>query len=105
MEVHALRPTLARADAILPVIIIREASARPSQNWRPERFERFDDIGAKAIVEPETVIDARPQMLDEMAVDIGVDGGNGLGEEDVEAGGHELEVLLARAEWHLANCV
>src|SRR5258706_1427522 len=94
MEVHALRPTLARADAILPVIIIRETSDRPSQNWRPEEFERFDDIGAKAIVEPETVIDARPQMLNEMPVDVRIDRADRLGEQNVQRGRHGLCHLL-----------
>jgi hypothetical protein len=38
MQIHALRAALARADTVLPVIVIGEASAGPAENGRTQRL-------------------------------------------------------------------
>ena len=61
MEINTPRPIFARADPILPVIVVGKAPAGPAKNRRPQRLESFDNLGAGAFVgEPQTVVDTSP---------------------------------------------
>src|SRR5438067_11190938 len=58
------RPLLGRPNAISPVIVIRVAAARPTQQWHRQGFERVEHILAEAFgVWNRTLAGADPQAL------------------------------------------
>ena len=70
-----------RPDAVLPVVFVRKAAARPAQHRQLHLAQRCHDIiahpvcvgylGILAHIEP--LVDAAPEMLREVAVDLRVD--------------------------------
>ena len=77
---HALAVFL-RADALLPVIFVGKASARPAQHRQTNAFERLHNVRAHAVdiwdgavlAHKETVVDAAAEMLGEIAIDLRLD--------------------------------
>ena len=77
---HALAVFL-RADALLPVIFVGKASARPAQHRQTDAFERLHNVRAHAVdirdgavlAHKETVVDAAAEMFGEIAVDLRLD--------------------------------
>jgi hypothetical protein len=83
MDIDPAGSPVARADPILPMIIVGEAAAWPAEHWWFQPAQGFDDIRAEAayvgegriFTDPDAVIDAATEVLDEMTVDIRIDGG------------------------------
>ena len=77
---HPLAPLL-RADAVLPVVLVRKASAGPAQHGNLQPFQRLHHIGAHAVLvgdmgvlpHEQPLIDASAQMLGEMSVNLRID--------------------------------
>lgn len=76
------RPVLDRPDTVLPVIVVGETPARPSEYRDVEFLEKFDRVhtdavlGRDAIVvlaDPQTAIDASAEVFSEVSVDVFVD--------------------------------
>src|SRR5207302_6084770 len=70
---------LRRADPVLPVVAIGEAAARPADVRHLDLAQRRDHVvaqvpAAAAALGPDAVIDAAPQVLGELAVDVAADG-------------------------------
>ena len=69
------------ADAVTPVVFVREASARPAHHRHLERFQCGNDVVAVAmgvgnagfLADPDSFIDAGAEMLGELAIDVGID--------------------------------
>ena len=86
---HALAVFL-RADALLPVIFVGKASARPAQHRQTDAFERLHNVRAHAVdirdgavlAHKETVVDAAAEMLGEISVDLRLDDRTRLIRED-----------------------
>ena len=84
--VDHLLAVLLRTDAVLPVILVGEAAARPAQHRNLELLQRLNDVRPHAVhvrdvgVLPdiESLIDASAQVLGEMSVNLRVDVGNFL---------------------------
>ena len=70
-----------RTDAVFPVILIREASARPAQNRNPDLFQGFNNVAAHAVhiryigvlSHIDALIDAASEMFRKMTVDLLID--------------------------------
>src|SRR5205823_2709903 len=70
---------LGRADPVLPVVAIGEAAARPADVRDLDLAQRRDHVVTQApaagtALGPEAVVDAAPQVLGELAVDVAADG-------------------------------
>ena len=73
-----------RADAVLPVILIGKAAARPAQHRHANMPQRLHDVRSHAVYvrnravlsDKKAVIDAAAQMLGKMSVQIAVDFGS-----------------------------
>jgi hypothetical protein len=78
-------PFLARADAVLPVVLVGEAAARPAQLGNVELLQRGDHVvavcrgcwGWANLADPDALVDAAAEVLGELAVDVAVDDRNG----------------------------
>src|SRR5437763_14063208 len=82
---------LGRADPVLPVVAIGEAAARPADVRHLDLAQRRDHVVAQVPAAgtafgPEAVVDAAPQMLGELAVDVAADGVAPLVGVDDESG-------------------
>src|SRR6185437_12962567 len=83
---------LGSADAVAPVVGVREAAAGPAQQRRLDGLERIDEALAHAAgigdlgirPDPDAVIDYAAKLLDKVAVDLGRDGRDRLGGKDVD---------------------
>ncbi len=72
---------LARADAVLPVVLVGEAPARPAQHGCLDPPKRRDHVVADATgvrdrrlgPHPDAFVDAPAEVLGEVAVDVAVD--------------------------------
>ena len=72
---------VARPDSISPVILVCEASSWPAHHGNFERSQCGDDVLPKSslvrncrmVAHPNAVIDAMPQMLGELTVDVTID--------------------------------
>jgi hypothetical protein len=72
-----------RADSIAPVVFVGEAAARPAQDGDADRSQGRDDVAAdpahvgdgRIRPDPEPVVDAAPEVLGEVAVDVAADPG------------------------------
>ena len=81
------------ADALPPVVLVREAAARPPHVRHLERLERGDHVVADAPgvgdrgvrADPDSLVDAVAEVLRELAEDVAVDLGAGLGRVDRES--------------------
>ena len=70
-----------RADAVAPVIAVRETAPRPAKIRRADALHVVHELFADAVdvgdlritADPDAVIDDAAEVLDEMAVDMGVD--------------------------------
>ena len=80
--VHDRRTVLLRADAVLPVIRIREASSRPPEVGDVQTPEGLNDVvpdaarvrhGRVLVADIVPAVDATPEMLGEMSVDVAAD--------------------------------
>ena len=73
---------LVGADAVLPVVFVREATTRPAQQGDLDALEGGDDIVADAagvgdraiLADPHAFVNAVAEVLRELAVDVAVDG-------------------------------
>ena len=76
--VHHVAALLLRADAVPPVVLIREAAARPAQHRHMDGLHGLHDVRADAVhvgdiavlPDEDTPVDAVAQVLREIAVDI-----------------------------------
>ncbi len=72
----------ARTDAVLPVVFIRKAAARPAEHRNLDFLKRFHNIVADTLcignrrifAHPDAFIDTASQMFSEMSVDVAVNG-------------------------------
>jgi hypothetical protein len=79
---------------IMPVVAIGEAAAGPAQDGGLDLAHGVEKGLADAALvgdsgffaHPDAVVDDPAEMLDEVAVDLGGDGGDRLGGEDVDVG-------------------
>ena len=79
--------------AVAPVILIRETAAGPADDRRFDGAESVEQCLANAahvgnfrrFAHPDAVIDHRAEMFDEMAIDLGRNGGNGLVDHHVDS--------------------
>src|SRR5207249_3363836 len=67
-------------DAVAPVVVVREAAARPAQVGDLDPLQRLDDVVAqvplpRARLGPEAIVDVAPKVFTEVAVDVTADGG------------------------------
>ena len=80
------RTILLGTNAVHPMIVVGEASARPAQHGHLQRLQCFEDILAVAIdvgdgrvfAYPQSTIDTRAEMLRELSVDFTIDFGTSL---------------------------
>ena len=85
-EVGARGALVARADAVAPVVAVGEAAAGPAEDRRLDGFRRSDERRAdtegvrdlRVFADPDAVVDDSAEVLDEVAVDLGRDGADGL---------------------------
>jgi len=114
------RALVARADAILPVVFIGEAAARPAYEGHVQLFQRAQHVVAPALgvrnrrirAHPHAFVDARAQVLGELAVHVLVDHGTGLGhvDGDIHGGGEGAADGQAQGqdagvdEFHAVSC-
>ena len=76
--VHHLGALLLRADAIHPVILVGEATARPTKHWHLQGFQGIEHIRAIPLLvgdlrlfsHPKASIDAGAEMLGELSVNL-----------------------------------
>ena len=110
----------ARADAILPVVFIGKATARPAHQGHMQLFQRAQHVVAPALgirnggfrADPHALVDARAQMFGELPVHILVDHGTGLGhvDGDIHGGGEGAADDQAQGqdagvdEFHAVSC-
>lgn len=102
VDVDAARALGARADAVLPVVIIGEAAAGPADDGGFDAAQGFDDVAAEAagigdgriLADPDAVVDAAAEVLGKMPVDVGVDGGDGVRRVEGDAGGGQGYLLF-----------
>ena len=93
VRVHHAGTQLARADPVAPVVVVGEAAARPAQVRDADAAQRLHHVeadpalvrGRGALPHPESAVDAAPQVLGEVAVDVAGDGG--AGQVEVNDGG------------------
>ena len=102
---EARRPLVARADAVPPVVIGREIAAGPAQQRNIQLLGRVQDIPAKAVgvgegrfLLEDAAIDAAPQVLDEIAVDLRIDIADDALGIDLHAG-FQRALLRAQNPW------
>ena len=80
--VDPARALRARADAVAPIVGFGKASAGPAQHWgmnllkavHSRLSEAADVFNFAVLAHPETVVKNAPNVLGEMAVDVGIDG-------------------------------
>src|SRR5262249_33320173 len=80
------RPFLARPNAVTPVVLVREASARPAHDNAAQPLDVFDQVAADAVdvgnlrlgTDPDAVIDDAADVLGELAVEGRLDGADGF---------------------------
>ncbi len=93
-EVRAAGAALARAHAVAPVVAVGEAAAGPAHDGGLDAAQRIHQRAAHAVdvrhprrlAHPDAVVHHAAEVLDEVAVDLGSDGADGLIEQDVDAG-------------------
>jgi hypothetical protein len=81
MRVYLHGPLGAIADAVTPVVFVREATAGPAHDGHLEILQRLDDVVAIAVgirdrgflADPYAFIDAGAQVLGELTIDVRVD--------------------------------
>src|ERR1017187_2070870 len=81
VRVDHLRPFLAWADAVFPMIFISETTTRPAQDGKVQLFQCRDHIIAdpasiwdgRIFTNPNSLVDTSPEMLGELAVDVAID--------------------------------
>ncbi len=81
-----------RAEAVAPVIGIGEAASGPAKKRSFDGAHGFDEGGADAALvgdpgvgaDPDAVVDDSAKLLDEVRVDLGRDGADGFGGEDLD---------------------
>src|SRR5690625_3842260 len=86
---------LAGADAVPPVVVVGEAASGPAQVGDAQGAQRLDHVVADAagvgdlgvLAHVEAAVDAAPQVLGEVAVEVAADGGAGQVQVDDHAGG------------------
>ena len=84
-------------DPVAPVVPVGEAAARPAQVRRAEALHVVHELLPDAVdvrdprvaADPDAVVDHAPEVLDEMAVDVGADDGprRARGQHDLRVGG------------------
>ena len=81
VRVHHALARFLRADAVLPVILVCKAAARPAQHGNADIPQRLHNVGAHPVhvrngavfSHEEAVVDAAAQVLRKVAVDVAVD--------------------------------
>ena len=81
VDVDPAASRLRGADAVLPVVLVGEAAARPAQVGDLDLAQRLDDVVSNAVSvgdrrcgpDPQPVVDAAAEMLGEVAVDVPAD--------------------------------
>ena len=76
------RALLPEADPVHPVVLVGEAAARPAEDRRLQLLQGFDDVDADApdigdrrvLAHPHAFVDAAPEVLGEVPVDLPADG-------------------------------
>ena len=94
MDIDPHGPLGARPDAVAPIVKIAEAAARPAHVGHMDGLQRRHhvlaiamDVGDLAVLpHPDAFIDAAPQMLGELAIDMAVDLDTGPGGIDGDMG-------------------
>src|SRR5690349_1607942 len=94
MDIDPLRTLGARPDAVTPVIEIAKTAARPADVRHMDFLERIHHILAIAanvgnltvLADPNTFINAAPQMFGKLAIDMAIDRRAGLGSIDGDIG-------------------
>src|SRR5690606_6240897 len=79
--IHGARTLIARTDAVAPMIELGKTTARPTHEWHTNLAQRRNDITAdpahvgdrRVLADPDAFVDAAPEMLDEVAVDVRID--------------------------------
>ena len=85
---------VAGADAVAPVVGVGEAAAGPAEDGCVDGAHGVEEGGADAVLvgdggafaDPDAVVDDSAEVLDEVGVDLGGDGGDGLSGEDLDGG-------------------
>ena len=83
-----------RSDPVAPVILVGEATARPSDDHRPELLHVLDELESDAVdvghlrtpADPDTVVDDAADVLGELAVDRRPDRGDRLVQQHGDRG-------------------
>ena len=91
-EVGAARPLLGRAYAVVPIVTVREASARPADDSRLDRLQAIDERFADAVdvchsrllADPDAVVHHTAKMLDEVPIDLRRNGTDRFVDQDVD---------------------
>ena len=81
-RVDSLWTLIARADAVLPMILIRETAARPADDGNFNFFQRGDDVIANparvrngtVLANPDAIVNATAQVLGKLPVNVPADG-------------------------------
>ena len=80
-KIDAFGPLVARADAVAPMVVVGEATARPTEIWDFDFLECRDHVGAHAVnilqlrilAYPQAIVNAAAQVLGEVAIDVAAD--------------------------------
>ena len=82
------------AEAVAPVVGVGEAAAGPAEDGRLDGPHGVDEVEPDAVpvgdfrsfADPDAVVDDAAELLDEVRVDFGGDGAEGLRGDDVDGG-------------------
>ena len=79
--IHANGTLVARTDAVAPIVLICKTAAGPTNHRHLDRLQSFDNVLAITLdignggmfAHPDTAVDATPQLLGKLAVDLPMD--------------------------------
>src|SRR5262249_45655134 len=79
--IEPARSLVGGANAVTPMVAIREAAARPANDRNLDTAQRGDHVGPDAPhvgnggigSNPDALINATPKMFDELAINVGID--------------------------------
>ena len=103
VDIDPARALVTRANAILPVIIVSEAAARPANDRRFQAAQSLYDICAEAthirdgriLTDPDAIINAPTEVLGKVPIDIGVDCGDGIRRVEGDTGRCHSNILVS----------
>src|SRR5689334_17068681 len=84
VDIDAARTPVARADAILPVVVVGKAAAGPADRRGTHGLQRGHHVVTEAagmrdgrvLPDPASLLDTAAQMLHKMTIDVRLDGGD-----------------------------